>query len=346
MSDNPILFFICALGVFNGFLVALYFLFFNRKGRVQNLLFGLLVLFLSMRIGKSLYVIFTPREERNIALIQVGLSACFLIGASLYYYLRSSLEQTKVFPRKWKVVFIILSVFIIGVGVVFPYQTNGSFWNTFFVYFIYAVWGIYLLLSAYILKDVFARLIAKKASTFDLWLVGVFVSNLLIFTAYIVGLFYLYFIGTITFSIVFYALLIFFLSKKKREDIFEDIPEKYGAKKIATSEADGLLIELKKLIEKNDLYKNTSIKISDIAKEINITPHKLSQLLNDNLGKSFAAYMNSYRIEEAKKMLKENQEFTLEAIGFESGFSSKSNFYATFKKEVGLTPSQFQKQFL
>ena len=84
---------------------------------------------------------------------------------------------------------------------------------------------------------------------------------------------------------------------------------------------------------------------NDIAKELQISSHQLSQLLNDNLGKSFALFINEFRIEEAKKLLKENNQFTLEAIGFEAGFSSKSTFYATFKKVVGKTPSAYKKQF-
>ncbi len=348
MFDNPVLFFICGLGVFNGFLVALYFLFFNRERRVQNFLFGLLVLFLSMRIGKSLYVIFTPKEERNITLIQIGLSACFLIGVSLFYYIKSSLENRKEFPVKWKLNFGVLTIIIVVLGFVFPYEYAKGFWNSYFVYVIYSVWGIYILASGFILRNKFKKILSRseKSTTSEIWLIWVYVANLLIFIAYLIGMFYLYLVGTITFSIVFYVLLIFFLSKKNREVIFKDIPEKYASKKIMEAEAESLLEKLNELITKESLYKNTNIKISDIAKEIKITPHKLSQLLNDNLGKSFTAFMNEYRIEEAKKLLKERKELTLEAIGFEAGFSSKSNFYATFKKVVGLTPSQFQQQFL
>jgi AraC-like DNA-binding protein len=347
MFDNPVLFFVCGLGVFNGFLVALYFLFFNRERRVQNLLFGLLVLFLSMRIGKSLYVIFTPKEDRNITLIQIGLSACFLIGISLFYYIKSFLEDRKEFPLKWKLNFIFLALVIIILGLIYPYENSKGLWSFYIVYIIYFVWGIYILASGYILKNTVKKLFSKSenCTTSEIWLIWVFVANLLIYIAYLIGMFYLYLIGTITFSIVFYVLLIFFLSKKNREVIFKSIPEKYASKKIVETEAEMLLKKLNELITKEALYKNTNIKISDIAKEIKITPHKLSQLLNDNLGKSFAAFMNEYRIEEAKKLLRDRKELTLEAIGFEAGFSSKSNFYATFKKVVGLTPSQFQKQF-
>ena len=93
----------------------------------------------------------------------------------------------------------------------------------------------------------------------------------------------------------------------------------------------------------HQFHKKTNVKLNDIAKELNMTSHKLSQLLNDNFGKSFAVFINEYRIEEAKKLLKENNQYTLEAIGFEAGFNSKSTFYAIFKKLTNQTPSEYQK---
>ncbi|WP_437824163.1 hypothetical protein [Tenacibaculum mesophilum] len=59
-------------------------------------------------------------------------------------------------------------------------------------------------------------------------------------------------------------------------------------------------------MKEEELYKNTAIKLSDISVKIVVSSHKLSQFLNDNLGKSFATFLNEYRIEEAKKLLKEN----------------------------------------
>lgn len=344
--SNPILFLICSIGVFNGFLVSLYFMFFSKQKRTQNLLFGLLVFFLSVRIGKSVYVIFTEREERNFWLIQIGLSACSLIGISLYYYLKSSIQNIKETPNSWKLHFSILAAFIIVLGALYPYKHNYFLWNHYFGYFIYVVWGAYLLASLVLVKDIIQKfIIHKNASTAEIWLLAVYVANLLIFIAYIVGMFYLYLVGTITFSVVFYVLFFFFLSKNNREIIFQDIPEKYAAKKIQNNEAKVLISRLDVLMKEEELFKNTNIKLLNVAKKLQITPHKLSQLLNDNLGKSFASFLNDYRIEESKKLLQQNQKLTLEAIGFESGFSSKSNFYAVFKKVVGQTPAQYQKQF-
>ena len=303
---------------------------------------------LSIRIGKSVYIIFTEATERNLLISQIGLSACFLIGVSLFYYLKSSVENTKTIPKAWKIHVIVLFLIVLSVDFLKPYETNKLFWNTYFIHFIYLVWGIYILFSGYVLKNIFQKLFNKnkKCTTAELWLVAVLIGNALIFTAYLIGFFYLYLIGTITFSVVFYGLLFFFLFKKNRDTIFQDIPEKYGAKKIDDTESKFLIQQLNALMQDKEMYKEADVKLDNIAKSIHISKHKLSQLLNDNLGKSFASFINDYRIEEAKKLLKENNQFTLEAIGFESGFSSKSSFYATFKKAVGKTPSEFQKQFL
>jgi AraC-like DNA-binding protein len=345
--NNPLLFFLCSIGVFNGFIASIYFLFFSEQKRAQNFFFGLLLLLLSIRIGKSVYTIFTDRSELNLWILQIGLSACFLIGVAVFYYIKSSVENTKIVPRSWKIHIVILLIFIVIVGSIKPYTSNYSFWNNFFVQFIYATWAVYLVLSIYVLKDVLKKLFQKnvRCTTSEIWLIALLTANILIFAAYIIGYFYLYFVGTITFSVVFYVLLIFLLFKKNRDSIFQDIPEKYQAKKIETTEEEHLISDLKQAMETHQFHKNTNVKLNDIAKVLHISLHKLSQLLNDNLGKNFALFINEYRVAEAKRLLQENNKFTLEAIGFEAGFSSKSTFYATFKKLIGKTPSEFKKQF-
>lgn len=345
--DNPILFFFCSLGVFNGLLLSVYFLFFHKLKRTQNFLLGVLLLMLCIRIGKSVYTIFTPREERNFWVLQVGLSACFLIGISLFNYIKASIENRKSISKQGKTHFLILLAFIVLAGIFKPYQDHLFFWNAYFVKFIYAVWGIYIVASGYLLKDIFKKVIeSTPLTTSELWLVGVFIGNALIYIAYIVGFFYLYLVGTLTFSFVFYGLLFFLLFKKNRETIFQDIPEKYNSKRIEFSEANDLLENLMTLMKEKELYKSADVKLKDVADQLHILPHKLSQLLNDNLGKSFAQFINEYRVEEAKKLLQEKEQYTLEAIGYEAGFSSKSTFYATFKKIVGKTPSEYKKQFI
>lgn len=69
--------------------------------------------------------------------------------------------------------------------------------------------------------------------------------------------------------------------------------------------------------------------------------HQLSQVLNDNMGKNFTVFINEYRINEACNIIVSDNKLTLEGIGYEVGFNSKSTFFSTFKKLKGTTPAMF-----
>ncbi|BFP43431.1 hypothetical protein FGF1_42760 [Flavobacteriaceae bacterium GF1] len=119
---------------------------------------------------------------------------------------------------------------------------------------------------------------------------------------------------------------------------------KYASKKIDASEEQILTTKLYSLFKEGELFRNPNLKIADVADKLQIPPYLLSQFLNDNLGKSFAIFINEHRIEAAKKKLLSNNNFTLETIGYDCGFNSKSTFFSTFKKLTGLTPSNYREQ--
>lgn len=345
MDKSKILFFFSALGVFNGFIVSVYLLFFRKKNKLPNYFLGLLVLMLSIRIGKSVYMVYN--ENDVLLYIQIGLSACFLIGVMLFYFIKATLDDVKKVPSSWKIHIGILLLVILAMGIWKPYQTERAFWNTYFVRFIYYVWGAYVLLSGYLLRDVIKRFIKKRSSCTvqEVWLLVVYASVFAIYLAYNIGRRKWYISGAISFSVVSYLVIFFLMFKKNRKEIFTEEQPKYASKKIETTEAESLIKKLKEVMSEKQLYKNSDVKLKHLADELNISTHHLSQLLNDNLGKSFALYINGLRIEEAKQLLQKNDQFTLEAIGLEAGFSSKSTFYATFKKLVGSTPAEFKKQY-
>ncbi|MEL7121229.1 MAG: helix-turn-helix domain-containing protein [Bacteroidota bacterium] len=341
--DNAYIFFFCALGVFNSFLVSIYFLFFQKQPQLKNTLFGVLMFLLSIRVGKTVYMSF--EESKSLLVAQIGLSACFMIGVTLYYYVKASLIKRDVIPGSWLAHFGVLLLFITVMGLLKPLPSNRPFWDNFFVWMIYLTWGVYIMLSAYELRVqlyvLFTNL--KKSSTPHTWLILVCLGNFLIFAAYIVGYFWLFLVEMLTFSVVFYALTFFFLSRKDRNSIFQKTPEKYARKKIAASEAQNLKERLTRLMQEEQPYKNPNLKLEELSSKLNISQHKLSQLLNDNFGESFNNYINRYRIEYAIQLLRNNNTYTLEAIGYESGFNSKSGFYSTFKKITGSTPASFRK---
>jgi AraC-like DNA-binding protein len=74
----------------------------------------------------------------------------------------------------------------------------------------------------------------------------------------------------------------------------------------------------------------------------------LSQIINERFGQNFFNYLSSVRVEEAKKRLcaADSDSVALSEIAYAVGFNSLSAFSTVFKKQTGISPSQFQKQQL
>ena len=104
--------------------------------------------------------------------------------------------------------------------------------------------------------------------------------------------------------------------------------------------------QLTSLMENNRLYLDSEIGLPELAKEMNISSHDLSYLLNDGFGVNFSQFINRYRINEAKQLMLSDKYRHLNILGiaYNAGFNSKTTFNTTFKKETGLSPSQFIKQ--
>lgn len=102
------------------------------------------------------------------------------------------------------------------------------------------------------------------------------------------------------------------------------------------------------VMEKEALYKNESLSIGELAEHLDVQPYLVSRALNSVVGKSFFEFINEYRVEEAKRLLQDPAyaQYSLVAIGYEAGFSSKTTFNTVFKKLTGSTPSAYKKKTL
>lgn len=91
-------------------------------------------------------------------------------------------------------------------------------------------------------------------------------------------------------------------------------------------------------------YLNPELTIQDLSKQMNITRHHLTEILNNDLGKNFFNFVNEYRVEEVKKRLLDSkfEHLTIVAIAFDSGFNSKSTFNSIFKQQTATTPSKWR----
>jgi AraC-like DNA-binding protein len=100
------------------------------------------------------------------------------------------------------------------------------------------------------------------------------------------------------------------------------------------------------LMEQEKLYQETELTLQDLADKIQIPSYQVSQAINDGMKKNFYDLINSYRVEEAKRLLLDpkSRNYTILSVGFEAGFNSKTTFNTVFKKFTGFTPTEFREK--
>ncbi|MEM9329062.1 MAG: helix-turn-helix transcriptional regulator [Bacteroidota bacterium] len=339
--SRELLFFFSALGAFNGLLVALYFLLIAKPKHTSNYFLGLLLLTLSIRTGKSVFLYFNPHLAG--VFLQVGMSACLFIGPSLYFYLRS-VKQPEKSISDWKYHFIPLLAIILFIDVRYPWYSYLEEWRVFFRG-IYLIWLAYLLFSGWVIMAQLKKLLTRPAdfSGMEVWIVSVYLGNVLVWVAYNTVSYTSYIVGALSFSFILYLLFLLLIYTRRKDPSFLSRQVKYANKKIEDTEAKNLHRRLDQLMKDEKLFQDANLKLADVAKKLNVLPHKLSQLINDNLDKNFALLVNEYRIEDAKRLITEDQHLKLESIGYQCGFNSQSTFYATFKKLTGTTPAKYKE---
>ena len=121
---------------------------------------------------------------------------------------------------------------------------------------------------------------------------------------------------------------------------------KYERSGLKEADAEKYVNKLLKHMEVRKPYLNVDLTIQDVAESLSIPRHYLTQVINEKLNKNFYQFINEYRVEEVKNLLKDKdyQKYTMTAIAFEAGFNSKSSFNNVFKEITGMTPSEFKEK--
>ena len=119
--------------------------------------------------------------------------------------------------------------------------------------------------------------------------------------------------------------------------------KKYEKSSLTPEIQENTLPKLQELMELEKPFLDSSFSLPILAKRLAVSPHHLSQILNESLGQSFFDMVAQYRIKEAQKMLLENPNYKIEEIAEQVGYNSKSAFNTAFKKIVGVAPSAYRK---
>ena len=155
-------------------------------------------------------------------------------------------------------------------------------------------------------------------------------TDILIFT-----LFYMFFLGQIFYQII------------SESAFFAPIPigNKYKKSTLNPAIKSAILDKLETLMDEGKFYQRDDASLTKLAEELGATTHHLSQVLNESLMISFQDLLARYRVREACKILRDenNKQLKIENVAAKVGYNSKSAFNTAFKKRTGLTPSEYRE---
>jgi AraC-like DNA-binding protein len=125
----------------------------------------------------------------------------------------------------------------------------------------------------------------------------------------------------------------------------EDEPPRYERSGLTDAEAGRLETALRAVMERDRPWTDSGLTLADLAVRLDTTPHKLSEVLNSQVGETFYDFVNGYRVREVQRRIAAGEAKGLKilALALEAGFASKSTFNQVFKKHTNRTPSDYRQ---
>lgn len=122
-------------------------------------------------------------------------------------------------------------------------------------------------------------------------------------------------------------------------------PVPYERSGLSIAEARRLKDRLLALMDGEHPWKDSELTLADLAERLDTTPHKLSEVLNTEVGETFYDFVNGYRVREVQRRIAagEGRALKILSLALDAGFASKSTFNQVFKKHTSQTPSAFRQ---
>jgi AraC-like DNA-binding protein len=300
----------------------------------------------------------------------------FLFGPVLYFYALSIIYRDFVFTRQHLlhlIPFVSLTIVYLVYYHIQPVEDqmeiqeailDRSLPATFYVFafLIYAHVFLYLFLAYRHLthyrqriRDSFSS-IEKISLDWISYMLAAFAFILLISFIYTfvpaVGLKRLFdplFISGLIF-IFFFAISVVWRGLKQPE-VFSGIPQHEDKKEtkysgtIRNEERAQAIAVIRELMEKEQVYLDPELTLEKLAEKTSYSPKRLSQMINDSFHQSFFDFVNTFRIQEAERILEANTDArqTILEVMYACGFNSKSSFNSIFRQKTGMTPTEYRK---
>ncbi len=122
--------------------------------------------------------------------------------------------------------------------------------------------------------------------------------------------------------------------------------EKYKSSGLTEETLNEVALLLKQLMQKEQLYRESELKLETLSAKLGISKHHVSQVINQVYGVNFFEYINLLRIEEAKQLLAASDKKSMNVIevAYTVGYSTKNTFNSAFRRIVGVTPTEYRRQ--
>jgi AraC-like DNA-binding protein len=114
--------------------------------------------------------------------------------------------------------------------------------------------------------------------------------------------------------------------------------------KVSTAIDPEICGKIKSKMETNEYYLDQDLTLHSFAKEIQISARTISTCINQNLGMNFNEWVNNHRVDKCLVIIEADtkNQLSIEGIGFDAGFKSRSAMYEAFKKKLGHSPGHFR----
>ncbi|MEO1051996.1 MAG: helix-turn-helix domain-containing protein [Bacteroidota bacterium] len=344
MGISDIVLVVCSIGAIQSIFIGTYFLTLRKGYKQSNILLGLLLIALGLRVAKSTIWLFDDNVSQVI--LNLGFAAHLTIAPFLWLYINSLIDR-----KQFRMISLLHFLPALAVVVMSSTINESNFWyHGGYRWLLYHSLG-YLLLAGY---SAFALIKQQRKSsehkrntpeiswTIQL-LIGVSVFCLAYFSNYVLR-WTSYVTGPLLYAAVIYVLSFFVL---RYYAIFTKPQEqkKYKNLNLDEQQAEHYEKKLLKVMTDERPFLESDFSLSRLSDITSIPKHILSHIFSERLSQSFTDFSNQYRVEEAKKLLEstEHSHLKISSIAFESGFNTLSAFNTAFKKITGQTPSAYRK---
>ncbi|MBN2435166.1 MAG: helix-turn-helix domain-containing protein [Spirochaetes bacterium] len=339
-----------------------FLLFYQRKKDSSPLYFSIACLAIAMRVlldGEIYLINFIPDINWQLFVKMEYLSFYIIVPfVSMFLFSLFPDYVSKIYVRITQIITFLFSLFVVIVPVKISSLTSVIFEGLTISFTIYLV---FVLVIAALRKRTGALIFLFGFFVLTLSTINdILHANGIIKTSYLVPFGILFFIFSQVLILSKRYSIALSISEKHAEHLDALVVQKnkelhaaqqtvfeyknyYIKSYINKLDTEALVSRLKFLMDEMNIYRKSNLKISELADEMQISSHQLSELLNKKLGKSFSLLINEKRIEEAKYLLLNDPDKRIIDIAYFVGYNSISSFNTTFKRLENISPSAIRR---